>query len=648
MKLETAVRDRLGHLPRDLRKVYHETLDQKLDSYEEIEKSVTEGALRLLLCVQKPFSTQDFVLALSCSASNQTELCRENILDLCSSFVVIDDELDVFRFAHLSVREFLEGRDGFEPEKNDALAAQCCLNYLSTGTVLEARPLLNGTRENFLVGFHRYACFYWPFHLDASKNHRFSPPLQNITQDFMIGDQQKASSAFICWNDALRKDDAWRRAVENYQERRDRYGELEVIEATSWPADCIYVASKWGFCDVLEFRIMKDPMTLSDSSGCGCDTALSLATRSGNLRAAQKLIENGAVMEHRHDSKTINFARWVRRGLLGPVSVFLDPGANAKHGPGDYRRDYSWKFPFHKAAESGCVDILRLLLECNVSPDVRDVYSATPLDLAAANGHEKTVQLLLDNSTIAEHSAHQYWKKVAQLQSAMRYRGEVGLRESLRTWPTCTQATQYLGVVLWKAAENKDEACIKLLLARGANTNTVHQRRSVLEATLFPIIHKFGKDQLKVVKLLLDHGADPNVRIDNGNSTLIAKAAFHDDTDLVRLLADAGANVDVDCPIDRSPLRYAVISGSVETARFLLEKGADVEEIGTRFFAGSWGLVPRNQSNMVKLTKLLLAYATKRGMDWTSHHQAYLLKLVRYETQERRLSPRSTRHARSA
>lgn len=286
MKLETAVRDRLGRLPRDLRKLYHETLDQKLDSYEEAEKLITEGSLRLLLCLQEPFSTQDFVLALSSSAGNQAKLCRENILDLCSSFIVIDDELDVFRFAHLSVREFLEGRDGFEPERNDALAAQCCLNYLSTKTVLEKMPLLNGPRKNFLNEFHGYACFYWPFHLDASKDHRFSPPLQHITQDFMIGDQQAASPAFICWSDLVRKYDASKRAVETYRQRIDRYDEREVIKATSWPADCIYVASKWGFCDVLELLIMKDPTNLSVSSDWGCDTALSLATRSGNLEAA--------------------------------------------------------------------------------------------------------------------------------------------------------------------------------------------------------------------------------------------------------------------------------------------------------------------------------------------------------------------------
>ena len=100
MKLEKAVRDQLGRLPTDLRKIYHETLNQRLDSYEEVEKTITENALRLLLCLQETLTTNDFVLALARTTGKEVKINPDNILDLCSGFVVFDDMLDVFCFVH--------------------------------------------------------------------------------------------------------------------------------------------------------------------------------------------------------------------------------------------------------------------------------------------------------------------------------------------------------------------------------------------------------------------------------------------------------------------------------------------------------------------------------------------------------------------
>lgn len=117
MKLEKAVRDQLGRLPTDLRKIYHETLNQRLNSYEEVEKTITENALRLLLCLQETLTTNDFVLALTRTTGKKVKINPDNILDLCSGFVVFDDMLDVFCFVHLSVQEFLESRHGYTVDR---------------------------------------------------------------------------------------------------------------------------------------------------------------------------------------------------------------------------------------------------------------------------------------------------------------------------------------------------------------------------------------------------------------------------------------------------------------------------------------------------------------------------------------------------
>jgi len=52
-------------------------------------------------------------------------------LNICCNLVVLDAELDVFRFAHLSVREFLEGMDNYSISEIHALAMERCIETLT-------------------------------------------------------------------------------------------------------------------------------------------------------------------------------------------------------------------------------------------------------------------------------------------------------------------------------------------------------------------------------------------------------------------------------------------------------------------------------------------------------------------------------------
>ncbi len=84
------------------------------------------------MSLQTPLRHKDFIHALSFCADNRVTLSAEDLLDLYCNFVVLDTEIDVFRFAHLSVREYLEIKAGYDSESSHALAAQFCLKYLCT------------------------------------------------------------------------------------------------------------------------------------------------------------------------------------------------------------------------------------------------------------------------------------------------------------------------------------------------------------------------------------------------------------------------------------------------------------------------------------------------------------------------------------
>lgn len=51
---------------------------------------------------------------MSSHRKQRTELSNDDLFDLYANFVVLDSEIDVFRFAHLSVWEFLETKGGYE------------------------------------------------------------------------------------------------------------------------------------------------------------------------------------------------------------------------------------------------------------------------------------------------------------------------------------------------------------------------------------------------------------------------------------------------------------------------------------------------------------------------------------------------------
>ncbi len=86
-----------------------------------------------------------------------------------------------------------------------------------------------------------------------------------------------------------------------------------------------------------------------------------------------------------------------------------------------------------------------------------------------------------------------------------------------------------------------------------------------------------------IVKLLLEHGADPNVRYEEPDTigdfqTPLMNAAWKGHADCVKLLLEHGADVNVQGgPFKRTPLLCAATNGSVETIRLLVAKGANME-----------------------------------------------------------------------
>ena len=128
LKRDEDVRARLGRLPQELGQLYLEIYNDLVSAQEKSGRSIINNALKWLLCAKEELRAPEFLLAVAANLdTSDGEVSTDNLLDLCNNFIVYDDGLQVFRFAHLSVREFLEQRPEFADVSCYSLAAECCL-----------------------------------------------------------------------------------------------------------------------------------------------------------------------------------------------------------------------------------------------------------------------------------------------------------------------------------------------------------------------------------------------------------------------------------------------------------------------------------------------------------------------------------------
>jgi ankyrin repeat protein len=80
----------------------------------------------------------------------------------------------------------------------------------------------------------------------------------------------------------------------------------------------------------------------------------------------------------------------------------------------------------------------------------------------------------------------------------------------------------------------------------------------------------------ETVKLLLDRGADASVRLPTRASTALHQAVAAGDVEIVKLLVNAGAEIDALNSNGETPLNYAAHHGAKDVVEFLASRGADL------------------------------------------------------------------------
>lgn len=116
---------------------------------------------------------------------------------------------------------------------------------------------------------------------------------------------------------------------------------------------------------------------------------------------------------------------------------------------------------------------------------------------------------------------------------------------------------------------------MSLLITCGSNPNTM----DVPGRTT--ILHAVDSHNVQALRIVLDAGADPNPQMPQGlfRSSPVTAASFGGLAEMIKLLAQFGANIDAVNPEGRTALQAVAVTQNVECAAILLQRGADMDHL---------------------------------------------------------------------
>ena len=143
---------------------------------------------------------------------------------------------------------------------------------------------------------------------------------------------------------------------------------------------------------------------------------------------------------------------------------------------------------------------------------------------------------------------------------------------------------------------------IKILLDHGANPNarakdnTLSRMQWFFESGATPFVRAAQSGDTELMKLLLAHGADPKIPTDHGDTALTAAAGIgwvegvtyehsaKENVEAVKMLLDLGLDPNAANKDGRTPLMGAAIKGRNEVVQLLVDRGAklDTRDHGSR------------------------------------------------------------------
>ena len=595
LNVEEDLVNELGKLPEDLADIYAQIFEH-VERLAPQSRVIAERSLKWLLCQATELSEAEFLAAVSIGTERESvSITKETILFICGNLVMFDHALKVFRFAHLSVREYLETQSNFTLGAAHALGAEISLLIcIQRHTELAAK---------YACIFRPYAFLFWRYHCQEAKKSGLCGRLHRLLEDFL----HIREGTNLCYAKWVRSVHRLRRASngmsDNWRVKSNK------SKSTIWRVSSNVNKSK-------TWRVESD-----DESSDGTDDDLI----NGTLKEWRPAIDAG-----RSDSRLAEIAQeedTILDAILGNRDYPYDPTfaacfldlpeiveqnlrsilSSPVKKVGDLaiadtdlceRRNVRQQTYLHVSCYSESSKLLRLLLQYRFPVRSKDRWRRTALHYAA-NPHG-LVPLSPARQTGAVHVAHgqaiaaervamiDLLIKQASIIDAVDMNGETALHRASNA-NFCTEAqfllehgalvdarTHKVQTPLHLAVVSGHTAVARLLLQFKAD---IEARDATGKTPLLLVANSARSERTAVARLLLQFKADIEARDSTGKTPLLlaANSARSERTAVARLLLQFKANIEARDFDGRTPLLLAAKWGSTTIAQLLLQFKADIE-----------------------------------------------------------------------
>ena len=599
LETEAAIRDLLGKLPATLEAAYDE-IYEKIKTRNEHDKALADRAFKWVMCARIPLTSEALLAAILLDTDSDgfelsAEITKSQLLHLCNNLLLIDAQRKTWRVSHLSVAEYFE-QNHWSRVQAHCHAAKTCLKLLldthgdhrneRCGIFDPQHPLqvyalshwLNHIQaaqeghppdlqlahllKRFLGSFEETSIPYRRWHREArTQNAYYEHHIPGVARDFFIDhydiSPEDASILLACaFAIFTLLSDWWADAEINISRRNllvtaARGGSMPICEelfrrgiANSLLAEdgpyniALETAAGMNNTQLLEFLIDQDPELNTPVRARRLNGALAAAgAMGGSIEMVEFLVGKGANVNGplpKRIPDTVLIA-----AMRGPtadmkmVRLLVDQlGAEIDMVP--ERQMYGSALA--AAAAIGRTEVVKFLAErgADINKELPDTINGSALAAAAGGGHIKIVTFLVERGA-----------------------------DINKTLPGGTP-----GSALAVAAQNGHASVAEFLLDRGAEPNMPlrHGRSaSALEAAIYGVgLHRpsfvvIGRRQppddsalaearsreTKMVELLIDRGADVNMRLERGKNlkdgNALETAVRLEKSHLVKLLIERGA-----------------------------------------------------------------------------------------------------------